>query len=94
VKIDYDQKLQRLRHRAISTLELLSEDEVEAGLRAMERAASSAEPASVGDVGDLLILRNARQERIAEEPTGARPPEPADHAIAGATGPLPFSGHG
>jgi SAM-dependent methyltransferase len=49
--------LERLRHRAISTFELLSEDEVEAGLAALEKAAASAEPRPVRDVGDLLILR-------------------------------------
>jgi SAM-dependent methyltransferase len=54
--------LERLRHRAISTLELLSEDEVEAGLRAMERAAASADPTPVRDVGDMLIIRNAMKE--------------------------------
>jgi ubiquinone/menaquinone biosynthesis C-methylase UbiE len=50
--------LERLRCRAISTLELLTEAEVEAGFAAMERAATadpSAEP--VREVGDLLVLR-------------------------------------
>jgi SAM-dependent methyltransferase len=49
--------LDRLRHRAISTLELLTEAEVEAGFAAMERAVASAQPRPVRDVGDLLMLR-------------------------------------
>lgn len=50
--------LERLRYRAVSTLELLSEDEVEAGLAAMERAAA-ADPDSgpVRETGDLLTFR-------------------------------------
>ncbi|HUK96099.1 MAG TPA: class I SAM-dependent methyltransferase [Gaiellaceae bacterium] len=50
--------LERLRCRAISTLELLTEDEVEAGFAAMERAAAEdtgGQP--VREVGDLLVLR-------------------------------------
>jgi ubiquinone/menaquinone biosynthesis C-methylase UbiE len=50
--------LERLRWRAISTLELLSEAEVEAGFAAMERAAAADtgdEP--VREIGDLLVLR-------------------------------------
>lgn len=50
--------VQRLRCRAISTLELLTEDEIEAGFAAMERAAASdtsGEP--VREMGDLLALR-------------------------------------
>ena len=49
--------LERLRHRAISTLELLAEDEVEAGLAAMEQAVAFSDPMPVREVGDLLILR-------------------------------------
>jgi SAM-dependent methyltransferase len=50
--------LERLRCRAISTLELLTEDEVEAGFAAMERAAAEdtgGQP--VREVGDLLVFR-------------------------------------
>jgi ubiquinone/menaquinone biosynthesis C-methylase UbiE len=48
--------LERLRCRAISTLELLSEEEIEQGFAAMERvAADDARP--VREVGDLLTLR-------------------------------------
>jgi SAM-dependent methyltransferase len=52
--------LERLRHRAISTLELLSEEEVEAGLAAMARAASVADATPVREVGDLLVFRHGR----------------------------------
>jgi len=54
--------LERLRCRAISTLELLSEAEVEDGFAAMERAAAadtSGEP--VRETGDLLVLRRVDQ---------------------------------
>jgi ubiquinone/menaquinone biosynthesis C-methylase UbiE len=51
--------LERLRHRAISTLELLTEEELEAGFAAMEEAIVAAEPAPVIEVGDLLVLRRA-----------------------------------
>ena len=50
--------LERLRCRAISTLELLTEAEVDDGLAAMERAAAAdASGAPVREVGDLLVLR-------------------------------------
>jgi SAM-dependent methyltransferase len=49
--------LDRLRHRAISTLELLTEGELEAGFAAMEEATAKAEPAPVIERGDLLVLR-------------------------------------
>lgn len=49
--------LERLRHRAISTLELLTEEELEAGFAAMEEAVAAAEPAAVVERGDLLVLR-------------------------------------
>ena len=52
--------LERLRHRASSTFELLSEDEIEAGFAAMEEAVASSEPQPVREVGDLLILRKVR----------------------------------
>ena len=54
--------LERLRFRAISTLELLTEGEVEEGFAAMERAAAadtSGEP--VRETGDLLVLGRADQ---------------------------------
>ena len=54
--------LERLRCRAISTLELLTETEVEDGFAAMERAAcsdTSGEP--VRETGDLVVLRRADQ---------------------------------
>jgi SAM-dependent methyltransferase len=49
--------LERLRHRAISTLELLTEDELEAGFAAMAEAVAAAVPAPVIESGDLLVLR-------------------------------------
>ena len=49
--------LERLRHRAISTLELLTEDELEAGFAAMAEAVAAAAPAPVVERGDLLVLR-------------------------------------
>jgi hypothetical protein len=49
--------LERLRCRAISTLELLSEEEVEAGFAAMERAAAADTGGTVRETGDLLTLR-------------------------------------
>jgi SAM-dependent methyltransferase len=49
--------LERLRHRAISTLELLTEEELETGFAAMEAAIATAEPAPVVERGDLLVLR-------------------------------------
>jgi ubiquinone/menaquinone biosynthesis C-methylase UbiE len=49
--------LERLRCRAVSTFELLSEDEIEAGFAAMERAAAEESPAEpVRETGDLLTL--------------------------------------
>jgi SAM-dependent methyltransferase len=50
--------LERLRHRSVSTLELLSEAEVEDGFAAMDRAAK-AHPGGgpVREIGDLLVLR-------------------------------------
>jgi ubiquinone/menaquinone biosynthesis C-methylase UbiE len=52
-------QLERIRHRSISTLALLSEQEVAAGIAAMERAVAVADPAPVREVGDLLVMRNA-----------------------------------
>ena len=49
--------LERLRHRAISTLELLTEDELETGFAAMAEAVAAAEPAPVLERGDMLVLR-------------------------------------
>jgi SAM-dependent methyltransferase len=49
--------LERLKHRAISTLERLSEDEVESGLAAMERAVAVLPAEPVIEIGDLLVLR-------------------------------------
>jgi SAM-dependent methyltransferase len=49
--------LERLRQRAISTLELLTEEELEAGFAAMEEAIATADPAPVIEAGDLLVLR-------------------------------------
>jgi ubiquinone/menaquinone biosynthesis C-methylase UbiE len=49
--------VERLRHRAISTFELLSEAEVDEGLAAMERAAAVAGEEPVRELGDLLVLR-------------------------------------
>ena len=51
--------LKRLRRRAISTLELLTEQELEAGFAAMEAAIATAEPTPVIERGDLLVLRRA-----------------------------------
>jgi ubiquinone/menaquinone biosynthesis C-methylase UbiE len=51
--------VERLRHRAISTFELLSDEEVEEGLAAMERAAAVADDVPVLERGDLLVLRRA-----------------------------------
>ena len=51
--------LERLRCRAVSTLELLSDAEVEAGLAAMERAAAAeTSPEPVRETGDLLTLHH------------------------------------
>jgi ubiquinone/menaquinone biosynthesis C-methylase UbiE len=49
--------LEKLRHRAISTFELLTEREIEDGLAAMKRAAAAADGAPVRETGDLLVLR-------------------------------------
>jgi SAM-dependent methyltransferase len=50
--------LERLRCRAISTLELLTEAEVEDGLAAMARAAASdTSGAPVREIGELLVFR-------------------------------------
>lgn len=49
--------LERLRHRAISTFELLTDEEVEAGLAALEREVAAATVAPVVEIGDLLVLR-------------------------------------
>src|SRR5262249_40830544 len=46
----------RLRLRAISTFEHLSDEEVEEGLAAMERAAATSDAAPVVERGDLLVL--------------------------------------
>ncbi len=53
--------LERLRCRAISTFELLTDAEVEAGLAAMEQAAAAdTSGEQVREVGDLLVLRTPR----------------------------------
>jgi hypothetical protein len=50
--------LDRLRHRALSTFELMDEREVEKGLEAMELAVTRAPDSEpVVSRGDLLILR-------------------------------------
>jgi SAM-dependent methyltransferase len=50
--------LERLRCRAVSTLELLSEEEIEAGFEAMERAAAAGPgDGPVRETGDLLTFR-------------------------------------
>jgi SAM-dependent methyltransferase len=52
--------LERLRHRGVSTLELLSDAEVEEGFAAMGRAAAEdAGRGPVREIGDLLVLRLA-----------------------------------
>jgi ubiquinone/menaquinone biosynthesis C-methylase UbiE len=51
--------VERLRHRAISTFELLSDEEVERGLAAMEREAAVAGDEPVVERGDLLVLRRS-----------------------------------
>jgi ubiquinone/menaquinone biosynthesis C-methylase UbiE len=48
--------VERLRHRAISTFELLSDEEVEQGLAAMEREAAVAGDEPVVERGDLLVV--------------------------------------
>jgi ubiquinone/menaquinone biosynthesis C-methylase UbiE len=54
-----DAHVERLRHRAISTFELLSDEEVERGLAAMEREAAVADDEPVVERGDLLVLRRS-----------------------------------
>jgi SAM-dependent methyltransferase len=53
--------LERLRHRGVSTLELLSEAEVEQGFAAMARAATEdASGGPVREIGDLAVFRLTR----------------------------------
>jgi hypothetical protein len=49
--------LDRLRHRALSTFELMAEDDIHQGFDAMERAVAEARDSSpILSEGDLLVL--------------------------------------